>query len=143
MQDLADARVSVTGHAKALPGNRQDAVKQVYKSKNPESFWADFGDFQPFYMEEIVGVHFNGGFGRAGRKVSSRPVCPAFSILCPSCCTTSLHTLCVRVTQNLVQPEHTAGFMRASYQAVLHSESTAAGRTAATQFSASGLHVSD
>ena len=70
LQDLADARVSLTGHAKALPQDRQEAVKSVYKSKNPESFWADFGDFQPFYMEEVVAVHFNGGFGRAGRKVS-------------------------------------------------------------------------
>ena len=74
LQDLADARVSLTGHAKALPQERQEAVKSVYKSKNPESFWADFGDFQPFYMEEVVAVHFNGGFGRAGRKVSSSSI---------------------------------------------------------------------
>ena len=69
-QDLADARVSLTGHAKVMPQDREDAVKSMYKSKNPESFWADFGDFKPFYMEEVVAVHFNGGFGRAGRKVS-------------------------------------------------------------------------
>lgn len=71
MQDLADARVSLTGHAKAMPEERQDAVRSLYKSKNADSFWADFGDFKPFYMEDIVAVHFNGGFGRAGRKVSS------------------------------------------------------------------------
>lgn len=70
LQDLADARVSLTGHAKAMPEERQDAVRSVYKSKNADSFWADFGDFKPFYMEDIVAVHFNGGFGRAGRKVS-------------------------------------------------------------------------
>ena len=67
---MADARVSLTGHARAMPQEREDAVKLMYKSKNPESFWADFGDFKPFYMEEVVAVHFNGGFGRAGRKVS-------------------------------------------------------------------------
>lgn len=77
LQDLADARVSLTGHATAMPQEREDAVKLVYKSKNPESFWADFGDFKPFYMEDVVAVHFNGGFGRAGRKV--RPAQP------PSC----------------------------------------------------------
>jgi hypothetical protein len=71
LQDLADARVSLTGHAKAMPEERQDAVRSLYKSKNADSFWADFGDFKPFYMEDIVAVHFNGGFGRAGRKVSS------------------------------------------------------------------------
>ena len=69
LQDLSDARVSLTGHAKVMPQEREDAVKLLYKSKNPESFWADFGDFKPFYMEEVVAVHFNGGFGRAGRKV--------------------------------------------------------------------------
>lgn len=69
LQDLADARVSLTGHARAMPEERQDAVRGVYKSKNAGSFWADFGDFKPFYMEEVVAVHFNGGFGRAGRKV--------------------------------------------------------------------------
>ena len=52
-----------------MPEQRQDAVRDVYKSKNAGSFWADFGDFKPFYMEEVVAVHFNGGFGRAGRKV--------------------------------------------------------------------------
>ena len=52
-----------------MPQGREDAVKALYKSKNPESFWADFGDFKPFYMEDVVAVHFNGGFGRAGRKV--------------------------------------------------------------------------
>ena len=71
LQDVADARVSLTGYAKAMPEQREDAVRNMYKSKNTESFWADFGDFKPFYMEEIVAVHFNGGFGRAGRKVSS------------------------------------------------------------------------
>lgn len=71
LQDLADARVSLTGHAKAMPEERQDAVRSLYKSKNADSFWADFGDFKPFYMEDVVAVHFNGGFGRAGRKVSS------------------------------------------------------------------------
>ena len=71
LQDLADARVSLTGHAKAMPEERQDAVRSLYKRKNVDSFWADFGDFKPFYMEDIVAVHFNGGFGRAGRKVSS------------------------------------------------------------------------
>ena len=70
LQDLADARVSLTGHAKSLPEDRQDAVKGLYKSKNPDSFWANFGDFKPFYMEDVVAVHFNGGFGRAGAKVS-------------------------------------------------------------------------
>lgn len=69
-RDLADARVSLTGHAKAMPEERQDAVRSLYKRKNVDSFWADFGDFKPFYMEDIVAVHFNGGFGRAGRKVT-------------------------------------------------------------------------
>ena len=69
-QDLADARVSLTGHAKAAPADREEAIKDMYKSKKPTSFWADFGDLRPFYMEEVGAVHFNGGFGRAGRKVS-------------------------------------------------------------------------
>ncbi|KAL3161081.1 hypothetical protein ABBQ38_009464 [Trebouxia sp. C0009 RCD-2024] len=73
-RDLADARVSLTGHARAMPQDREDAVKLMYKSKNPESFWADFGDFKPFYMEEVVAVHFNGGFGRAGRKVTPEEI---------------------------------------------------------------------
>lgn len=85
LQDLADARVSLTGHAEAMPQQREDAVKLLYKSKNPESFWADFGDFKPFYMEEVVAVHFNGGFGRAGRKVrSAQPAVCVMPHLCPS-----------------------------------------------------------
>ena len=91
MQDLADARVSLTGHAKAMPQEREDAVKLLYKSKNPESFWADFGDFKPFYMEEVVAVHFNGGFGRAGKKVRfAQPPVVVTCLILPLPCTPPL-----------------------------------------------------
>ncbi len=91
LQDLADARVSLTGHAKAMPEERQDAVRSLYKSKNADSFWADFGDFKPFYMEDIVAVHFNGGFGRASRKVSSPATASSTSSLFASSCSCQRH----------------------------------------------------
>lgn len=69
MQSVADGRVSVTGHAKLVPEDQQAAFRQQYMKKNTESFWADFGDFKAYHMAEVLAVHFNGGFGRAGTKV--------------------------------------------------------------------------
>ena len=70
---MADARVSVTGHAKLVPDDQQAAFQQQYMKANTESFWADFGDFKAYHMAEVLAVHFNGGFGRAGTKVT--PLC--------------------------------------------------------------------
>ena len=42
------------------------SLRDVYKSKHPNAFWADFGDFTYFRMTEPKQVNFVCGFARAG-----------------------------------------------------------------------------
>lgn len=69
LQSVADARVSLTGHVRPVPDDQQTSFRQLYQKKNTESFWAEFGDFKAYHMAEVLAVHFNGGFGRAGTRV--------------------------------------------------------------------------
>ena len=43
-----------------------DGLPELYKSKHPNAFWADFGDFTYFRMTDLKQVNFVGGFARAG-----------------------------------------------------------------------------
>jgi len=62
----ADSRVNLLGNVKLVPPSDREACKNIYKTKHPNAFWADFGDFNWFRMEEIVDIRFVGGFARAG-----------------------------------------------------------------------------
>ena len=41
-------------------------LKTEYKSKHPNAFWIDFGDFSVYEAQELVQVRLVGGFARAG-----------------------------------------------------------------------------
>ena len=88
---MADARVSVTGHARLVAEDQQAAFRHQYMQKNKESFWADFGDFKAYHMSEVLAVHFNGGFGRAGTKVGPL-FYPMLELLCFWCCSPARKT---------------------------------------------------
>ena len=67
MQDMNQARITITGTAMLVPNSETEAVKQFYLSKNPNSFWVEFGDFSWWRMEDLVAVRYNSGFARAGQ----------------------------------------------------------------------------
>eukprot|EP00929_Paragymnodinium_shiwhaense_P000980 TRINITY_DN101193_c0_g1_i1.p1 TRINITY_DN101193_c0_g1~~TRINITY_DN101193_c0_g1_i1.p1 ORF type:complete len:448 (+),score=127.50 TRINITY_DN101193_c0_g1_i1:107-1345(+) len=63
----ADARVVLTGRVEQLPdGEEADALRERYILQHPNAYWAKFGDFKMFRMNEILDVGFVGGFARAG-----------------------------------------------------------------------------
>lgn len=62
----ADGRVNLMGKVTMISEDERDAAREVYKAKHPGAFWADFGDFTWFRMDEIVDIRFVGGFARAG-----------------------------------------------------------------------------
>jgi len=63
----SDGRVSITGRVfKVTDEARAAQLKQEYRAKHPNAFWADFGDFSVYEMTELVGVRLVGGFARAG-----------------------------------------------------------------------------
>ena len=63
----SDARVTITGRAeKVEDAAAKEALKKAYKSKHPDAFWIDFGDFSLYQCTELVQVRLVGGFARAG-----------------------------------------------------------------------------
>lgn len=62
----ADARVVLTGKVTAAPKDEQEGLKQLYMEKHAGAYWASFGDFQAYRMDDILDLAFVGGFARAG-----------------------------------------------------------------------------
>ena len=67
-EGAADGRVVLIGDVKKCSKEEveSDGLRDVYKSKHPNAFWADFGDFTYFRMSNLKQVNFVGGFARAG-----------------------------------------------------------------------------
>ena len=65
MQGMDDSRVTLTGMVEVLSGAEEKAARELYRKRHPDSFWIDFGDFEPFRMTSISKVRLNGGFARA------------------------------------------------------------------------------
>jgi len=67
-EGAADGRVVLIGDVKRVSKEEteRDGLREVYKSKHPKAFWADFGDFTYFRMHNLKAVNFVGGFARAG-----------------------------------------------------------------------------
>ena len=51
---------------KVTDEERVAELKTEYKSKHPNAFWIDFGDFSVYEAQELVQVRLVGGFARAG-----------------------------------------------------------------------------
>ena len=67
LQDMSQARFTLTGTARELSGAEQEAAKQTFLKRNPDSFWVNFGDFSWWRLEELVSVRFVLGFAQAGQ----------------------------------------------------------------------------
>lgn len=65
LQGMDDSRVTLTGTVEVLSGAEEKAARELYRQRHPDSFWIDFGDFEPFRMTSISKVRLNGGFARA------------------------------------------------------------------------------
>lgn len=65
MQDLSQARFTLSGTVQALSGTESASVKDVFRKRHPNSFWIDFGDFTMFRMQPLI-ARFNFGFASAG-----------------------------------------------------------------------------
>ena len=67
-EGAADGRVTLLGDVKRLKKEEVDEanLRELYKGKHPNAFWADFGDFTYYRMTELKAVNFVGGFARAG-----------------------------------------------------------------------------
>jgi putative heme iron utilization protein len=78
---MEDGRVSLTCVAKKLEngGEEQTAARACYRSKHPDAFWSDFGDFS-WWRLDLVGEEKPNlpaarvvmGFGRAGSLTSTQ-----------------------------------------------------------------------
>lgn len=64
---MNQARITLTGTATLVSESETEAVKEFYLSKNPDSFWVNFGDFSWWRVEDLVAVRYNSGFARAGQ----------------------------------------------------------------------------
>lgn len=62
----ADGRVNLVGDVTRVSPEETEAVKEAYMRKHPGAFWAEFGDFHWYRMNEVKDVRFVGGFARAG-----------------------------------------------------------------------------
>ena len=71
VQAMSQARFTLTGTARELPEEEQEAAKQLFLKRNPNSFWVNFGDFSWWRLDDLVAVRFNLGFAQAGQ------VCPS------------------------------------------------------------------
>ena len=67
MQAMSQARFTMTGTARELSAGEQEAAKQLFLARNPNSFWVNFGDFSWWCLEDLVAVRFNLGFAQAGQ----------------------------------------------------------------------------
>lgn len=74
LQNLQDARFTLTGIAKPLPEADRAAAREAYLTKYPNAFYVDFGDFRWFRVEDLKGGRYVGGFGRVA-SVSICAVC--------------------------------------------------------------------
>ena len=62
---LAHPRLTVVGHAAAVPPDDRDAVRRRFLARNPKAeLYADFPDFG-FWLLRPHRAHLNGGFGKA------------------------------------------------------------------------------
>ena len=66
-EGAADGRVTLIGDVKRCSKEEveEQGLRELYKSKHPNAFWADFGDFTYFRMHDLKAVNFVGGFARA------------------------------------------------------------------------------
>jgi putative heme iron utilization protein len=66
-EGAADGRVTLIGDVKRCDGAEVEELKlrETFKAKHPDAFWADFGDFTYFRMHELKACNFVGGFARA------------------------------------------------------------------------------
>lgn len=64
-QSMAGARFTLVGRVQPVADSEEAACREVYMGRNPNSFWASFGDFSIFRMDEVLEGRFNGGFARA------------------------------------------------------------------------------
>ena len=64
---MSQARFTLTGTARELSGAEQEAAKQTFLKRNPDSFWVNFGDFSWWRLEDLVSVRFVLGFAQAGQ----------------------------------------------------------------------------
>eukprot|EP00931_Biecheleriopsis_adriatica_P075764 TRINITY_DN49554_c0_g1_i1.p1 TRINITY_DN49554_c0_g1~~TRINITY_DN49554_c0_g1_i1.p1 ORF type:complete len:426 (-),score=78.88 TRINITY_DN49554_c0_g1_i1:12-1154(-) len=62
----ADARVVLTGEIIQVPKEEDEKLRKRYMESHSNAYWAMFGDFSVYRMEEILDVGFVGGFARAG-----------------------------------------------------------------------------
>lgn len=67
-EGAADGRVVLIGDVVKCNADEvaEESLREVYKAKHPNAFWADFGDFTYFRMTALKQVNFVGGFARAG-----------------------------------------------------------------------------
>ena len=66
-EGAADARAVFTGEVNIITDEAEDkAARESYLASHPGAFWANFGDFKMYRMDEILDVSFVGGFARAG-----------------------------------------------------------------------------
>lgn len=65
-QGAADARVVLTGKVEQVAEEEQEDLKKRYIESHPNAFWATFGDFKAYRMDNVLSVDFVGGFARAG-----------------------------------------------------------------------------
>lgn len=65
-EGAADARVCLTGIVRKVPAERDAPLRARYMARHPDAFWAAFGDFSLFAMEEVLSIRLVGGFARAG-----------------------------------------------------------------------------
>ena len=54
-----------------MEGKEEQAARDAYKQRHPNSFWVDFGDFAMFRLTPRTG-RLVGGFGRAGQVKTLR-----------------------------------------------------------------------
>jgi len=62
----ADARVTLVGTVKKVEGEEAEELRSAYMASHAGAYWAQFGDFSMYRMEDIKQVSFVGGFARAG-----------------------------------------------------------------------------
>jgi len=66
-EGAADARAVLTGEVKRISDKDEDAAaRAAYLVSHPGAFWAQFGDFHMYRMDDILDISFVGGFARAG-----------------------------------------------------------------------------
>lgn len=66
-EGAADGRVTLVGDVKRCSSDEVAdlGLREIFKAKHPNAFWADFGDFTYYRMHELKAVNFVGGFARA------------------------------------------------------------------------------